>query len=197
MGNEIQTTMPVAPANSANGDMNMMGGSWIWIILIFLLLGGNGGLFGNRDGVGATNATNLINNDFLYTQQKVDNLGQALISQTNQLNQTLNSGFNGVQMTLCNVGHQIDNGFCSTNRNIDQVRFDAAQNTCTITNAITAGNQAILSYLTSQEIANWRERAQAAEARENNANQTAAIINTLRPYPNPSFTVAPPMAFGY
>ena len=194
----ITPTMPIAPAYS-NGDGMMGGSNWIWIILIFFLIGGNngGGLFGGG-GVAANGATNLINNDFLYSQQKIDNLGQAIITQTNQLNQTMNAGFNGVQMALCQQGHQIDSGFCQTNRNIDSVKFQMAQDTCTITSAIGASAQTLLNYMTGQEIANWRERALSAENRENNANQTAAIIGQLQPYPTPSYLTAPAgVPFGY
>lgn len=163
--NGIQATMPLAPT-SQTANSNMFGGEGgiMWILVLFLLLGGRGlGGFGN-DGVSASPATNLINNDFLYSQTKIDNLNLAM-----------NNGFDALQMALCNLGHQVDSGFCGVNRNIDNIRFEMAQNTCTITNAIGASTQSILGYLTNQEIANWRERALAAETRENNANQSLGI----------------------
>lgn len=197
----IVPTLPMTVANGNGTDQSgMMNGSnsWVWILLLIVLLGGgNGGLFGNRDNAARTVA-DTINNDFLYTQQKVDGLRDTVISQSGQIQQSMNTGFDSITLGISNLGHQVTSELCGVNRNIDQTRFENAQNTCVITNAISAANQAVLSYLTGQEIANWRDRAQAAELRENNANQTAAIINSLRPYPTPSYAVVPPpVTFGY
>ena len=191
--------MPTLPLTTASNDGNMgMGGGWIWILLIFLLLGGRGlGGLGGDTGVQANGATNLINNDFLYSQQKIDNLGQANLAQTTQINQTLNAGFSGVQMGMCQLGHQIDSGFCATNRNIDQVRFEAAQNTCAITGAISASTQAVKDLINGNTMQDLRDRNLELASALNNGQQTAAIINNLRPYPQPSYFVAPPaVGFG-
>lgn len=235
--NGIVPTMPMVPANqaTANGttnDMLGMGGNWIWIILLLFLFGGRNG-FGNfgNDGVAATPATNLINNDFLYTQSKIDNLGAELRNQSSMLNQAvttgfsgvqqslcsgfaginanmnsgfntvnanMNSGFNAVQLGLCNLNHALDSGFCGTNRNIDQVRFENAQNTCAITSAIGASTQAIKDLINTNAMQDLRDRntIQATEIAGlngiiNNANQTATIVNSLR-----YSTVPPGVAFG-
>lgn len=196
--NGIIPTMPMTPASSSTDAMGGMG-NWMWIIIIFLLLGNNGnGLFGNNNGVAANGATNLINNDFLYSQQKIDNLGQALINQTTALNQTINSGFNGVSMGMCNLGHQIDSGFCGVNRNIDSVKFEAAQNTCAITTAIAASTQAIKDLINGNTMQDLRDRNGELSNALNNSVQTQNIINQLRPYPTPTYITAPPgLPFGY
>lgn len=70
------------------------GGMWVFFLFFLLAWGGNGGgLFGGR-GEGA--ATNMINNDFLYT-----NLNQSL----GRLADSTAQGFTGIQNGICNLGY--------------------------------------------------------------------------------------------
>ena len=190
----IIPTMPMAPA----GENGMGGGSWIWIILIFLLLGGRGGFGGGGDGVAANGATNLINNDFLYSQQKIDNMSQNLNNIENQITGALSNGFNSVNSGICNIGHQLDLGFCGVNRSIDQSRFEAAQNTGNIINAMNAGFQRVLDSDNAREVQALRDRILEQGNTITNQQQTAGLINALRPYPQAAYiTVNPNAPFGY
>lgn len=196
----LTPTMPLVPANTNVNDGMMNGGSWIWILLIFVLLGGNGfGGLGNG-GVGATPATNLINNDFLYTQQKIDNLNQGLVSQTNQINQSLCQGFGGVQSSIANLGFQLQQCCCNIERTIDQSRFEATQNKCDITTAIGASTQAIKDLINGNTMQDLRDDRERWREMYSQSNQTNAItgyvtqaINQRFPYPAPANVVG----YGY
>lgn len=200
----ITPTMPVTPVTANNGG-DMFGGgagSWIWILLIFMLLGGRGNLFGANDGVAATPATNLINNDFLYTQSKIDALGQALISQTNQLNQTLSAGFGDTRMGLAELGFRQQQCCCDTLRAVDGVNFNATQNTCAITTAIGASTREIKDLINANTMQDLRDRNTDLSAALSNCNQTATInsivngaINARFPYAVPAYASFPPPAF--
>lgn len=98
---------------------------------------------------------------------------------------------------------QVSNGNCDINRNIDTSRFEASQNTCNIMRNDDANARAILDRMSQDEIARLRDelaREREARARENltasQAIQNSYLIDRLRPYPQPSFGVFPPVPVG-
>ena len=189
----ILPTMPLAPANNNDGIMG--GGSWMWIILIFLFLGMGGNGFGNRGDI--SNAAVAVDNNFLYTQSKIDNLSQGLISQTNALNQSMNSGFAGVASGICDLRHQIDMGNCSVNRNIDSVKFENAQNTCAITTAISNAERNITDLINGNTMQELRDRNLELSAALNNSAQTQDIVRQIHPQPVPAYMVNNPYNSAY
>ena len=125
-------------------------------------------------------------------------------------NTTMLNGFTGVQRDLgtglAAVNANINEArfaaqqcCCETNRNIDAVRYENAQNTCNITTNATMNTQRVLDKLCQMEsnakdmrIADLTATLQAANFQLSQLSQTANIINTVRPYPNPAFLVQPP-----
>ena len=104
--------MPVAPAyNGGNGGFcNGFGGDGFWIILLFLLIGGNGWGFGGGFGgnIGGElypwmNQNNTINGGFR---------DQMLNTSINGIQQSITSGFGDVQTALCG-------GFAGVNASIN------------------------------------------------------------------------------
>lgn len=89
---------------------------------------------------------------------------------------------------------------CETNRNIDAVRHEAAQNTCAITTNDTANTQKILDRLCAMEanakdaeIARLRSDLQAAQLTLAQGAQTQTIVGALKaPAPVPAYVVANP-----
>ena len=87
-----------------------------------------------------------------------------------------------------------------TNRNIDAVRHEAAQNTCAITTNDTANTQKILDRLCAMEanakdaeIARLRSDLQAAQLTLAQGAQTQTIVGALKaPAPVPAYVVANP-----
>ena len=186
----VMGVMPTYQLNEGDKRNGFLGGdsSILWIFLLFLLFG-----FGRHGGFGGSGVDggvgNMVNNDFLYTQTKIDSLRQELTGQTTAINQTINTGFNQVGLNLCNLGHQIDTGFCSINRNIDQVRAEANLNVCTITNATRDEGSKTRDLINANTMQELRDRLNEAQINASNAQQTNAIVGALRPYPVPAYAV--------
>lgn len=196
------------------GDDN---GDWVFFLFFLLAWGGNGFGFGNNG------YANQINNDFLYTnlsnqlgrgQDRIENtLGQGFTQVVNRQFDTqkdLGQGFGGVQMALSNLQHNQDSCCCTTNRNIDAVRYEASQNTCAITTNATANTQKILDKLCNMEASAKDQRiAELTLVNQNQAlqlsqqAQNATLIGALRPTPIPAYITCSPYeaatygAYGY
>ena len=91
------TTMLVQPSGLANGGFgNGFGGDGWWILLLFILLGGNG--FGGFGG----------NNGFYPWMNNSDQINAGF------QNQTLNSNITGIQNSINGLGASVANGFAQT-----------------------------------------------------------------------------------
>lgn len=95
---------------------------------------------------------------------------------------------------------QVAQGNSDINRNVDNNRFENAQNTCKIISNQDANTRAILERMSQDEIARLRDELAAereARAREalaaSQLTQTANIIAAVRPYPHPAYEVLPPI----
>ena len=98
----VQATMPVAPVNSSNGGFGWGGeGSWFIIILfLFAFLGwGNGGWGNNGNGGGVMDGY-VLTSDFASVERKLDSIANGICDSTFALNNSINTGFAGVQNTL-------------------------------------------------------------------------------------------------
>ena len=173
-------------------------GAWVFFLFFLLAWGGGGFGFGNNG------YTNQINNDFLYTNLS-NQLGRGQEGFTQVVNRQFDTqkdlcqGFGGVQMALSNLQHNQDSCCCTTNRNIDAVRYESSQNTCAITTNATANTQRILDKLCDMEAAAKDQRIADLTAGLQTANfqlsqqaQSANIINTLRPTPIPAYITCSP-----
>lgn len=169
----------ITPVYNMNGDEGFAGGGIIWIFLLFFLLAGGNGGWGGQGG--------QISNDFLYTN----------------LNSTVEQGFGQVANQVYGLNTQMLNGFsdvgsriseccCTTNRNIDSLRYDNALNTRDIIENATANTQAILDKMCATEVAALREKLNTYEMQLSNQAQSANIINALRPFPTPAYITCSP-----
>ena len=189
--------VPVYEVNKGEGGM-----SWMYILFFFFLIAGFGGNgFANGFGGGISNGANFVNNDFLYTNLKntMDNGFTQVANQNFGLQKDLCQGFAGVQAGIANLGYQAQNCCCETNRNIDAVRYENAQNTCAITTNDTANTQRILDKLCmmeanakDQRISDLQLQLQAAQLQLGNLSQTSAIIDAVRPFPQPAWITCSP-----
>lgn len=161
------------------------------LFIIALLGGGNGGFgFGGGNNAGA----NQVTNDFLFAN----------------LNSTLQSGFSNsssqmreIGNGICNLGYtnlsnfkdmtaQMADCCCGINRNIDAVRYEAAQNTCAITTAIDKSADRVIALINSNTMQELRDNLQSANLALSNAAQTQNLVNTLRPVPAPAYITCSP-----
>lgn len=224
--NSTPFTMPVVPAaygysNSGNGGFGSgFGSDWIGLIVILALLGwGGNGFGGGFCGFGgrdcgcnpcATQADvrNAVDQQTLIS--KLDNQTYGLADSTYALNNSIMSGFHGVDNAICTLGYQNQQGFnsvahqisdccCATQRAIDGVRYDMATQACDTRNVIqnstrdilesnNANTRAILDFLTQDKIAtltaeNQSLKFQASQTAQNafiTANQEAQTAELIR-----------------
>jgi len=159
-------------ADSNNGGSNDGGwgmggiGGWIWVLLIFALLGGGLGGFGGFGGWGggfggaglqgmATRADinegfalNGITSGITGIQQGICDstyaLNNAISSGFNSANIAMMQGFNGVDRSMCQLGHQISDCCCQTQNAIQNVRYDMATQACDTRNLIQSTTRDII-----------------------------------------------------
>lgn len=195
----IQATYDLADRNNGYGyGDGMCGGGWFWIILI-LLFAGRGFGWGNGEGVqGNLISGEFIKRDIFNTNQNVSATGCQTQRDILESRYTTELGFKDqlfAQQQCC----------CETNRNIDSVRADAYKNTCEITTAIHAEGEATRALINANTIQDLRDRLEARDRELMTANfqlsqqaQSANIINTLRPVPQPAYlTCSPYFAYNY
>lgn len=153
------------------------GGAILWLILIFLffiVFSGRG--FGNKE----VEASNMAQVERDVLSGNCSTQKEILESRyTTQLGfQTAQS-----QQAAC---------CCETNRNIDSVKAEAYRNTCEITNAIHNDGETTRALINANTIQELRDNLQSAQLTLSNAAQTTAIVNSLRPFPTPSYLTCSP-----
>lgn len=202
MAMETSGIMPVMDMNRGydyDGSNN-----WWWIIIIFALLG-----WGNRGDQGCVTPTQMQNGfDTTQIMGKLDGIQQSVTAglcdgfyaqNTNTLNgfaaaqNTMAQGFAGLNTAIIEnryaVGGQIaDLGFavkdccCTTNRNIDSLRYDAAINTNTIVSALHDEGEKTRAMIKDQEVNALRDELNQARGVISNTVQTNSILERLGTY---------------
>ena len=199
-------TMPVTPAyqgggNGGNGSM--WGGDWSAWIILFLIWGAFGGGWGNGfgGGFGGANGPGFQG----YATRSDINEGFALNGlQTGQsgILSAVTNGFHGVDNAICNLGYQLQDCCCQTQRAVDGVnynlstqgaatqaaiqgvRYDMATQACDTRNTIqnstrdiidnqNANSRAILDFLTQDKIATLTAENQSLKFQASQAAQNA------------------------
>ena len=235
MDNGFAEGYAVGQGNANNGGWGngAWGAEWLWIIVLFALFGNGGWGFGGNGGCGNGNLNYELGKVATSNDVAVGFAQNATLSSLNDLKlgqasvqQTLCQGFSGVNTAVlqaqnaaekgfAQVGYQIADCCCQTQRAIDGVNYNAAKNTCDITNAIHTstrdiidaqrdGTNAILNFLTQDKIATLQaenqslkfqasQTAQNAFITANQEAQTAEIIRRLgRDCPVPAYVVPNP-----
>lgn len=171
--------MPVTPMGGygGNGFGNCFGGDGWWILLLFLLIGGNGwgngfgGGFGGNDLYPWMNQSNQINGGF--RDQMINDNVTEIRSGVNNIQTQLCNGFNYVQMGLAN-------GFAGVEQGANARQIANMQQAFAAQTAVTQGMNDIGMSLQNCCCEN---RAGLADlkytvATENCADRTAAYQNT-------------------
>lgn len=206
--------VPVMDVNHGYGDSyGCGGGMWfMWIIVLFALMGGWGNGFGRGygNGPGLTQVEMQQGFDTQSVLRKLDGIQNGLCDGFYAQNTTMLNGFNGVQRDLCqgfaSVNASIaENRYaaqqccCETNRNIDAVRAENYKNTCEITNAIHAEGEATRALINHNVMQDLRDKLadrdrdlQSANFQLSQLSQTANIVSTLRPFPQPAYITCSP-----
>lgn len=171
------------------------GGGWgsfgegIWaVVIIALLFGrggfGGGGLFGGGgsgggDGVSAGFAWQGIDNGIRGIQQ-------GLCDGFYAVNTGLLNGFHGVDNAICNLGYQLKDCCCQTQRAIDGVNYNMATGFCNLGNSINgaardiidnqnANYRGIMDFMVQTKIDALQSENDALRLRASQADQNAVI----------------------
>lgn len=206
----ITPVMNVGTPTATYGD-GWGGGCGAWlmlVIVIFAMMGGGWGGFGNRAGLTQAEMQQGFNHqdemgqlrgisygisDAAYAQNTVALQGQAALEKT-------------VMQTGYGLGQQLaDNRFaqqqccCETNRNIDSVRTEGYRNTCELKTAIHEEAEKTRGMMMASQIQDLRDRLADRDRDLQSANfnlsqvlQTSAIVGQLRPFPQPAYITASP-----
>ena len=110
----------------------------------------------------------------------------------NGVERALCQGFNGVNNNVTNLGYQMQNCCCETNRNIDSIRYENAKNTCDIMQNNDRNTQRIIDTMTQNTVQELRDQLQAAQLQLGTLSQTSTIINAVRPTPIPAYVTCSP-----
>lgn len=180
------------------------GGMWegIWgIVLLAMVLGwGNGG-FGGFGGGGASGALTRAELYDGFATQNIDSavrgVQQGICDSTYALNNTLMSGFHGVDNAICTMGYQTQSGFntlghqisdccCTTQRAIDGVNFNMAKGFCDLGNVINmqtrdiidnqnANYRGLMDFLVTEKLSAKDAQIAQLQNQVSQANQNAVI----------------------
>jgi hypothetical protein len=168
-GNDFGMGYAVGRDNSGGGNGMWGNESWVWILVIFALLGWGGNGAGNGGGLGAYGAgglayelgkvatTNDVASGF-NNSAVLSNLNDLKLGQTQGfagVQQTMCQGFNGINTAILQQGNAMERGFaqiaydnqaccCQTQRAIDGVNYNMAKNTCDLQNTINNSTRDII-----------------------------------------------------
>ena len=175
------------------------GGSWFWIVVLFLFMfGNNGGLFGGGNGaLTRAEMTEGFNNQSVLN--KLDGISNGLCDGFYAQNTTMLQGFNAVNSGIAENRFAAQQCCCETNRNIDAVRYEAAKNTCDITTAIHAEGEQTRALINANTMQALRDKLADKDRELLTANfqlsqqaQNATLIDQLRPCARPAYITCSP-----
>lgn len=201
-------------------DNDNWGGSWFWVIILFFFfaffgrgfVGDSGALTRAElyDGLNYTQIQNGIReNQSTMREGFYDNATQNL-NGFNTIERDLCQGFSTLSLANTNnfnnlgsqiqeLGYQNKDCCCTLRSEIADSRAENYKNTCEITNAIHAEGEQTRALITQNAIQDLRDRLSNRDRDLMVANfqlsqqaQSANIIDTLRPFPQPAYITCSP-----
>jgi hypothetical protein len=202
--------------NNCNNGFGF-GNGWEGIIGLLVVAGLFGGGWGNGFGFGGNRGSNCATqadlsagfanseimsdlNDIILGQASMQNfINQGFAG----LNNTITTGFAGVNNAVCTLGYQNQAGFnaisreiadccCTTQRNIDSLRYDMSKGFCDVVRAGQDNTRAILDYLTTEKISSLQSENAGLKAQISNDRQSAYLLSELKECPKAAYIVPNP-----
>lgn len=209
--NEGLTAGDILALTKSNENEGWMNNPFIYLVWLALL--GNGGMFGNRN----SELQGTITRSDLFEGFNNQDVNGQLRGITNGIcdgfyavNSGLKDGFYGTQAGLKDgfygiQGALAENRFaqqnccCELGAKIDAVRYEGAQNTCAITNAIHAEGEATRALINANTMQDLRDKLEARDRdvmvrdfQLSQLSQTANLVNELRPCAKPAYITCSP-----
>lgn len=202
-GNGLSVADAMALANGRDGDGLFGGGTSggiLALIIIFILLFGTGSGFGfGGNGAAATQADIQRGFDTRTIVSKLDGITNGICDASYANANLINNvrfdtmqGFNSVNQGIANLGYEQQNCCCTTNRNIDSLKYENAQNTCAIVNAIHADGEATRALMQANTVQELRDKLQERDNTISNFMQSQGLLTALGRY-----VTNPPCYQGY
>ena len=177
-----------------NGNENWMNNPFIYLVWL-ALLGGGGGIFGNRNGYGDAAVQGALTRSDLFEGFNTQDINAQLRGITNGIC----DGFYATRQGISDLGYAVKDCCCTTNRNIDAVRYENSKNTCEITNAIHAEGEATRALINANTIQELRDKLEARDrdviVRDFQLSQLAQnqyLVNEIRPCAKPAYITCSP-----
>ena len=190
-------------AMNGNANENWMNNPFIYLVWLALLGGNGGGFFGRGNDAAVQGA--ITRSDLFEGFNSQDVNGQlrgitnGLCDGFYALNSGLKDGFYGTQAGITELGYNMKDCCCQTNRNIDSVRFDMSRGFCDVTNAIHAEGEATRALINQNTIQELRDKLESRDRELLTANfqlsqqaQNAYLINEIRPCARPAYITCSP-----
>ena len=205
--------------NGNNGFGSNGWGDLAALIVVAGLFGwGNGGFGVGGAGRGGSYATQADISAGFANSEIMSDLNDIILNQSQgfaAVQQTLCQGFSGVNATVTNgftnlntnlaslayntqsgingLSREISDCCCTTQRNIDALRFDMSKGFCDVVRAGQDNTRAILDYLSSEKIASLQAENAGLKAQISNDKQSAYLVSQLRePCPIPAYLTCDP-----
>ena len=175
-------------ALTKNNEGDMWNNPFIYLVWLAVL--GGGGIFGGRGEVQSA----LTRSDLFegFTSQDVN-------GQLRGITNGICDGFYATRQGISELGYAMKDCCCATNRNIDAVRYEGAQNTCAITNAIHAEGEATRALINANTVQELRDKLEARDREVmirdfqlSQLSQNAYLVNELRPCAKPAYITCSP-----
>ena len=212
----------LAVMNQKDNDGYGWGGSWFWVIILFFFFAFFGRGFGGYGDSGALtraelydglNYTQLQNgirenqstmregfyDNGMNNMQGFNAIQKDLCQGFNSVNSNISQGFDAASAQIAQLGDQQQSCCCDIERSIDNVRAENYKNTCEITNAIHCEGEQTRALINANTMQELRDRLADRDRDLLTANfqlsqqaQSANIISTLRPFPQPAYITCSP-----
>lgn len=176
----------IRAATEGDRDDGFGNGAW-WIIILFLFVFmGGGGLWGNRQSDYGQYATAASQQEILYGQQfqglnsALQRISDGICNSTYALNNAITGEGRNMQMQMADC-------CCKTQTAIANLAAQTDRQTCAITTAIHAEGEQTRALMQANTIQQLRDKVNELQLGQSQCAQNAYLVNTLRPYPVPTY----------
>ena len=193
----------LALTRDGDGMNNWANNPFIYLVWL-ALLGGNGGFFGNRNNDAALQNT-LTRSDMFegFNNQDVNSqlrgITNGLCDGFYTISNSIKDGTYATQSALAENRFASQQCCCETKGLLKDLSAEGYRNTCEITTAIHAEGEATRALITANTMQDLRDKLADRDRDLITANfqlsqqaQSANLISTLRPFPQPAYITCSP-----